>query len=238
MASIPHVQALTFDVFGTILDLDGSLTPHVRRFLANKAADVSAERFWEQWRARQRLEQFQDTLLMLGHSGYLETARRALVYTLRRNGIEAAPEEVAEFMKVWRELSPFTDVIPALKRLKDHYRLVVLSNGEPDFLAHLVKHRVRWEFDAVISVSPIGAFKPHPAVYRRAAGMLGLEVGECLMVSSNSFDVVGARACGMRGAYVNRYRLPYEETPYQPDLTVSDFTELADALVPAAPRAN
>lgn len=228
---MPQVQALTFDVFGTILDLDGSLTPHVRRFLVKKAADVSAERFWEQWRARQRLEQFQDTLMMLGHSGYLETARRALVYALRLNGIEVAHEEVAAFMKVWRELSPFADVIPALKRLKQRYRLVVLSNGEPDFLDHLVKHRVRWEFDAVISVSPIGAFKPHPAVYRRAAGILGLEVGECLMVSSNSFDVVGARACGMRGAYVNRYRLPYEDTPYQPDVTVGDLTELAKALI-------
>src|SRR3972149_11684094 len=141
MPNIPHVKALTFDVFGTILDLGGSLPPHVRRFLANKSADVSAERFWEQWRARQRLEQFQDTLLMLGHSGYVETARRALVYTLRRNGIEAAPEEVAEFMKVWRELSPFGDVIPALKRLKNHYRLVVLSNGEPDFLDYLVAQR-------------------------------------------------------------------------------------------------
>lgn len=231
MARIPHVQALTFDVFGTILDLDGSLTTPVRRFLAEKGADVPAERFWEQWRGRQRLEQFQDTLLMLGHSGYLETARRALVYTLRLHDIEASPEEVAAFMQAWRELSPFPDVIPALKRLKSDYRLVVLSNGEPEFLDHLARHRVRWEFDAVISVSSIGAFKPHPAVYRRAAGILGLEVGECLMVSSNSFDVVGARSCGMRGAYVNRYRLPYEDTPYQPDVTVTDFAALAEALV-------
>ncbi|MGH2405193.1 MAG: haloacid dehalogenase type II [bacterium] len=231
MARIPHVQALTFDVFGTILDLDGSLTTPVRRFLAKKGSDVPAQRFWEHWRARQRLEQFQDTLLMLGHSGYLETARRALVYTLRLHGVDASPEQVAAFMEVWRELSPFPDVIPALERLKSNYRLVVLSNGEPEFLDHLVKHRVQWEFDTVISVSPIGAFKPHPAVYRRAAGILGLEVGECLMVSSNSFDVVGARSCGMRGAYVNRYRLPYEETSYQPDVTVADFAALTEALV-------
>lgn len=231
MARIPHVQALTFDLFGTILDLGVSLTAPLRRFLAEKGADVSAERFWEQWRARQRLEQFQDTLLMVGHSGYLETARRAFVYTLRLNNLQASPEEVATFMRVWRELSPFPDVIPALERLKSRYRLVVLSNGEPEFLDYLVRHRVRWEFDTVISVSPIGAFKPHPAVYRRAAGILGLEVGECLMVSSNSFDVVGARSCGMRGAYVNRYRLPYEETSYQPDVTVSDFAALAEALV-------
>jgi 2-haloacid dehalogenase len=50
------------------------------------------------------------------------------------------------------------------------------------------------------------------------------------MVSANSFDVVGARSCGMRGAYVNRYGLPYEDTPYQPDVTAVDFLALADAL--------
>ena len=66
--------------------------------------------------------------------------------------------------------------------------------------------------------------------YRRAATILGLEVGECMMVSSNSFDVMGARSCGMRGAFVNRDRLPYEDTPYQPDVTVSDFAGLAEAL--------
>ena len=51
------------------------------------------------------------------------------------------------------------------------------------------------------------------------------------MVSSNSFDVMGARMCGNRGAFVNRYALPYEDTPYVPDVTVKDFAELADALV-------
>ena len=81
-----------------------------------------------------------------------------------------------------------------------------------------VHQRIRWNFDAVISVSTVGAFKPHPAVYRRAAGILGLEVGQCLMVSADSFDVVGARACGFRAAFVNREGLPYEESIYRPDL--------------------
>jgi len=89
----------------------------------------------------------------------------------------------------------------------------------------------KWNFDKIISVELIGAFKPHPGVYRRAAGELELEVGECMMVSANSFDVVGARACGFRGAFVDRYGHPYEDTPLVPDVTVKDFTGLADALV-------
>ena len=232
MANFISTKALTFDLFGTILDLGGSLTPFISEALdAHAAADVSADTFWEQWRYRQRIEQYQDTIMMLGHSGYLETVRRALHYTLRLNSIDVLPDTVKEFMRGWEQLSPFPEVLAALSRLQSRYQLVVLSNGDPAFLDYLVRERVTWEFEDVISVTSVGAFKPHPAVYRAAAGELGLAVNECLMVSANSFDIMGARACGYSGAFVNRYKLPYEDTPYQPDVTVEDFTALADALL-------
>lgn len=231
MANFTETKALTFDLFGTILDLGGSLTPFIGESLRACDANVSADDFWAQWRYRQRIEQYQDTITMLGHSGYLETVRRAVHYVLRANGIDATTETVTEFMRGWQSLSPFPEVLAALSKLKSRYQLVVLSNGDPSFLDYLVTERVVWEFDAVISVTSVGAFKPHPAVYRGAAGMLGLEVNECIMVSANSFDIMGARACGFRGAFVNRYELPYEDTPYQPDVTVNDFTELAAALL-------
>ena len=83
MANFAETKALTFDLFGTILDLGGSLTPFIKESLdARDVVDVSAAEFWEQWRYRQRIEQYQDTIMMLGHSGYLETVRRALHYTL------------------------------------------------------------------------------------------------------------------------------------------------------------
>jgi 2-haloacid dehalogenase len=167
----------------------------------------------------------------MGHSGYLTVARRAGVYVMGLFGIDATTAEVDRLMAAWQDLRPFEDVLPALRRLKSRYKLVALSNGERAYLDHLVKNRIGWEFDAVISVETVGAFKPHPGVYRRGAAELGLEVGQCMMVSANSFDVMGARMCGMRGAFVNRYKLPYEDSPFKPDLTVADFTALADALL-------
>ncbi|MBI4306170.1 MAG: haloacid dehalogenase type II [Chloroflexi bacterium] len=227
---VRNCKALTFDFFGTILDLGGSLKPHIERVLRRARSPASGSAFQEQWRARQRLEQYQDSLLMLGHSGYLETARRALVYVFELNRVRWSADDVAEVMVGWRELRPFPEVADALRRLHGKYRLVGLSNGEPWFLEHLAKNQINFEFDAIYSVNLAGVFKPHPAVYRSAAAFLGMEPGELLMVSSNSFDVLGARACGYRGAYVNRYSLPYEDSPYKPDVTVRDFNELADAL--------
>ena len=226
-----NVKALTFDLFGTVLDLGGSLVPFISPFLKEKGFEVDAEAFWAQWRLRQRVEQYQDNIMALGHSGYQEVARRAFVYVLELNGVEASADEVRDFMRCWQELQPFPEVKGALARLKARYKLVALSNGEPEFLAHLAQKQIQWNFDAIISVMEVGAFKPHPGVYRHAAHKLGLEVGECLMVSANAFDVVGGRACGMRGIYVDRYTLPYDDRPFPPDAVVANFDGLADELL-------
>ena len=231
MSRFESIRALTFDLFGTVLDLGGSLTPAIGRFLAEKGCSTDPAQFWQQWRYRQRIEQYQDSLVMLGHSGYLETARRAFVYVLRLNRVEFTNAEVEQFMRAWQQLKPFPDVVAVLPRLASDFRLVALSNGDRSFLDHLVANRIKIDFDEVISVDVFGVFKPHPAVYRGAARILGLEPNEVMMVSSNSFDVMGARMCGNRGAFVNRYALPYEDTPYVPDVTVKDFAELADAIV-------
>ena len=168
----------------------------------------------------------------MGHSGYLEIVRRALIYVLALEGINATKGDIPRLMEAWQHLNPFADVrTSAREAARSATGLVALSNGEADFLAHLATNRIGWDFDRIISVEEVGAFKPHPGVYRRAATLLDLEVGQCMMVSANSFDVLGARACGMRGAFVNRNALPYEETPYRPDVEVGNFTELAEALL-------
>ncbi|MFN2202959.1 MAG: haloacid dehalogenase type II [Caldilineaceae bacterium] len=234
MSKPDGILALTFDLFGTVLDLGTSLRQPIGEFLRTTNAELSVDSFWADWRTRQRLEQYRDSLMMLGHSGYLETVRRAMVYVAESHGIEAGEGAYDELMSAWWELSPFPEAVAALERMKSDYRLAVLSNGDPAFLNHLVANRVGFAFDDIFSVTSVGAFKPHPAVYRGAALQLGLELGQCLMVSSNSFDVIGARACGMRAAYVNRYGLPLEPSPFSPDTIAPDFTALADQLLSVA----
>ena len=150
--SIRRVTTLTFDIFGTVLDLAGSLRPSIERLLDSRSAEIGADDFWVQWRARQRIEQHQDTIMMLGHSGYLDTCRRALLYCLRLNKVEFADEDVAETMAAWQELSPFDDAVEGLPKLASRFRLVALSNGEQPYLEHLVANRIRVDFDEVISV--------------------------------------------------------------------------------------
>ena len=230
MSALDQVRTLTFDAFGTILDLGGSLTPRLDAFLEAKGIEMTAAALWGRWRTRQRIEQYQDNQFAAGHHGYLDSSRRALLYTLRALKLPFDDADVARIMEGWRELNPFPDALPGLERLKTRFRLAVLSNGERDFLDHLVKNRMPFDFDAVISVQDVGVFKPSPQVYRYAARVLGAEPNELMMVSAHSFDAVGARISGYRAAYVNRYDLPYDETPYRADVEARDFLDLAEVL--------
>ena len=225
-----RVHTLTFDIFGTVLDLAGSIRPPLDTFLTDLGATVKGDDFWAEWRLRQRLEQHQDTILMLGHRGYLDSASRALAYCLRKHDIGFHQTEVERFMRVFEELRPYEDAVTGLNRLAEHYRLVALSNGNTRLVEHLVENNIRASFDSVISVDQVGRFKPHPSVYRYASQHLGCEPPQIMMVAAHSFDILGARACGYRGAFVNRYHLPYESSTLQPDLVVSDFIELAEHL--------
>ena len=176
MSPLSRCRALTFDLFGTVLDLGGSLTPALESLLGGRAAGGAAA-FWQQLRYRQRLEQYQDSLMMLGHGGYLETARRAFSYVARAAGFTPSAADFDTYLDAWERLDPFPECRAALQRLRGHYRLVALSNGDAPYLQRLVAGRIRVAFDAVISVDAAGAFKPHPAVYRAAARELRLEVG-------------------------------------------------------------
>ena len=204
--NLGSVNTLAFDIFGTVLDLSGSLITSIEFFLESNKAVIKSGLFWDQWRARQRIEQYQDNILMLGHSGYLETCRRALIYCLDMNKIEYSPEGVEVLMEEYQRLQAFPDAIEGLKKLSENFQLVALSNGGHGYLEH------------------------HPSVYRAAAQKLQLEPEQIMMVAAHSFDIIGARACGFRGAYVDRYDLPMGCTDYLPDISVPDFHQLALSL--------
>ena len=231
-ANLDSVTTLTFDIFGTVLDLAGSLIPPLKLLLAACDAPpaLTGEKVWAQWRLRQRIEQYQDNMLMLGHSGYLTVKRKALMYTLRSLKVNFTSENLDEFMQAYQLLTPFKDATDGLIRLSNKYRLVMLSNGEQHYLEHLAKNRIGIDFDSILSAETVSQFKPHPSVYRFAAKTLNLEPQHVMMVAAHSFDILGARHSGFRGAYVNRYDLPYDESDYVPDVITQDFYGLCETL--------
>src|SRR5262245_44637680 len=116
MDALAHVHTLTFDAFGTILDLGGSHAPRLAEFLKSNGFSMPADVLWDRWRNRQRLQQYEDNQFGTGHFGYLDSSRRALVYTLRASKLPFDDADVRRIMEGWRELKPFPDVAAGFAR--------------------------------------------------------------------------------------------------------------------------
>jgi 2-haloacid dehalogenase len=223
------VQVLTFDLYGTIVDMQGGLTDAVTPYLAAKGWSGSPGSFVTWWRRTHFENSMIDALIDRGHTPYREIGRRALTLTLERAGIRHTQNEVHVLVSHIERLRPFDDVVESLGRLKVRYKLVILSNGDPDMLENAGPH-IGFAFDRYISIASAGYFKPHRVAYRAAAEMLRTPIDRILHVANHPFDCIGAQAAGMKAAFINRRGRPYEESPYQPDVVVGNFRELADVM--------
>jgi 2-haloacid dehalogenase len=224
-----EVRILMFDLYGTVVDMQSGLTQAAAPYLKAKGWAGEASRLVTWWRRTHFENSMIDALLEREHIPYREIGHISLSYTLDRAGVPHTRDEVQRLVAEIERLKPFPDVVAALGRLKQRYRLVVLSNGDADMLDAIRPH-LSFEFDRMISVAEAGRFKPSAAAYRKAAEIMGARPDEVLFVANHAFDCVGAKASGMRTAFVDRRKRPFGDWPYQPDVLVGNFKELADVL--------
>ena len=224
-----NVTTCMFDLYGTVVDMQSGLTQAAAPYLKAKGWTGDASRLVTWWRRAHFENSMIDALLERSHIPYREIGRISLSYTLERAGIAHTQDEVRKLVAEIERLQPFPDAVQALGRLRRRYRLVILSNGDPDML-DAIKPHLGFEFDRMISVAAAGSFKPHAKTYRKAAEIVAARPGEILFVANHAFYCVGAKAAGMRAAFIDRRRRPFGNWPYQPDLVVGDLKELADAL--------
>ena len=225
-----EVKVLVFDQYGTIVDMQNGLTQAVTPFLANKGWAGKPSSFVTWWRRTHFENSMIDALCDRGHTPYRQIGHRAVAYVMDRCGIAYTQDEVRWLVAQIETLKPFPDVVPALKRLRGAGRkLAILSNGDRDMLAAAGPH-IGFGFDHVISVEEAGYFKPHWKTYAKAEELIGEDRARCLFVANHAFDCIGAKAYGMRAAFIDRRQRPFGETPHRPDIIVGNFTELAAML--------
>jgi len=220
MALPSQVRALTFDVFGTVVDwltpVTASLTSAASRKLSS-SSDLSSTTltalqttnwtdFARAWRASYGV--FTRNFIP-GKTSWkdIDTHHRdSLVDLLQGAGLGGVftSQEIDELSKVWHFLTPWDDAVEGLRRLRAGYTVATLSNGNTALLADLDKHG-GLGFDRLISAEEFHAYKPRAEVYRGACAVLEKEPGEVAMVAAHLGDLVGARAVGLRAVYVERH---------------------------------
>lgn len=224
-----ELRVLAFDLYDTLLDRESWLVPAIEGYFNAVDHDGDSVVFLRRYLAMHFRDSMIDSLVEGPHTPFKEISRRAFVYRLEQADVPVDDDRVRGVLDAWRDLEPYPDVEPALSRLGEEYTLVGLSNGDPDMLA-AVESSFETELDGVISVAESGAYKPDPAPYRLLCERFGVAPHEVAFVSAHTFDIVGAKAVGMRGAFVNRHDNPYGSWLHQPDLHVENPDGLADAL--------
>ena len=238
------IKALVFDAYGTLYDVH-SVYAKTEELCPGKGDLIT--QIW-------RLKQLEYTWLQTSLQEYRDftfLTHASLEFALRAVGIEPSGSIVKPLFDKYLDLNPYPEAKDALGKLKSRggCKLAILSNGSTAMLSALVRNSgLDAYLDATISVDGARKFKPHPHCYALVEKVLGLNNDDVLFVSSNGFDVVGAKHFGFKVAWIRRgsasvptgsvlpaqmYRLlraNAETLGYVQDYTVSALTELVGLL--------
>ena len=231
------VRALTFDVFGTVVDWRRSVAREAAALLGPKGFDLDWNGFALAWRAR-----YQPAMerVRSGGRGFVKLDvlhRENLLEVLDEFGVAGLSEaETDDLNRAWHRLDPWPDVLPGMARLRAKYPLAALSNGNVALIVNMARRAgIRW--DAILGAEVARAYKPMAQAYRSAADMLGLAPAEVALVAAHNDDLKAAAAAGLRTVFVPRRTEMADagqtkdlEPWAGADLAAEDFEDLADRL--------
>lgn len=234
--ALADVEALTFDVFGTVVDWRTSIIREGQVLGLEKGFDLDWEAFADGWRsgygpAMNRVRTGELPWLKIDQLHRLILDDLLVEFDLP----DMTEAEIDHLNRVWHRLIPWPDTVLGLGRLKANFVLATLSNGNVSLLTNMAKNAgLPW--DVVLSAELSGHYKPDPEVYLKAADLLGLPPERVMMVAAHKGDLRAAGALGFKTAFVPR---PLEYGPDRDidtmpdpafDVNATDFLDLAAKL--------
>lgn len=220
------ISALVFDAYGTLLDVNSVIALCEKLFPGHGAA------LSQLWRAKQ-LEYSWLRSLMGRYADFAHITADALRYACRKLDLRLESSHVLQLMDAYDRLAPFPDALEVMPQLA-RYQRAILSNGSPAMLRAAIRHSgLDKHLDAVLSVDELRVYKPDPHVYQLAARHLAFDSAEIGFVSSNYWDVAGAKSFGFNVFWINRSDTLPDALGVGPDAVLGSLNELP-ALIAAA----
>jgi len=217
---------LAFDVYGTLID-PLHMEEHLRAAFGEKAREAS-----ELWRGKQIEYSFRRAL-MKKYRTFDACTAQALGFVAAHFEISLTAEAREKLLSKYLQLPAYPDVPGALEELATQgFTIAACSNGTESAVRGLLEHAgVLARFRKIVSADPIRTFKPDPAVYEYLAAELHTQKEMVWVVSSNPFDVIGAKACGLRTVWVQRDpKRIFDPWEFAPDLVVHGLAELVGEM--------
>jgi len=208
-----EIDAILFDVFGTLVDWRGSLIRDFTSWSVGRGLTVDWTGLVDAWRAAYVPSM---NRVRNGERAWanLDTLHRESLQDIGHQfGLPATVHESDReyLVQGWHKLDPWPDSAAGLQCLKTRYIIAPLSNGNMSLLVDLARH-AGFPWDAVFSAELFRHYKPDPETYLGAAEFLGLPPERVLMAAAHNGDLRAARKFGLRTAFIAR---PHEYGPAQ-----------------------
>ena len=215
-----RTRVITFDCYGTLIDWAAGLRGSLDAVFGEALTQHHAELF-------EAYTQVEAVVEAEPYHSYREVLAATVERLAQRLDLELPPGRarlLAESLPEWR---PFPDTNAALRRLKERYRLGVLSNIDRDLFVGTARH-FDVEFDFVVTAEDVQSYKPGHGHFRKlledhAEPKTVLHVAQSLY-----HDGVPAAELGLAYVWINRYR-GENDTTARPVAEYPDLKSLADA---------
>jgi len=218
---------LAFDVYGTLIDTQGVVS-----LLSSYLNENEAEEFSSRWREKQLEYSFRRGL-MQQYQDFSICTKEALEFTNSDYGSPLSEEQKENLLNTYTSLPAFDEARTALSKLSfSGMNCVAFSNGSQEAVSGLLeKTELSSYFSDVISCKDIKSFKPNPEVYQHFLDKTGGQAENTWLISSNSFDIIGANAVGWKTAWVKRTKeAQFDPWGIEPTITVSSLSQLIENI--------
>ena len=220
---------ITFDCYGTLIDWETGILGAIRPILSAHNAhlsDADILRMYGEVEAEEESGEYQQ------YKEILQAVVRGFGTRLGFVPGEGEQRSLPNSLANWK---PFPDTAAALRRLKQKFKLGILSNIDDDLFAATAP-QLEIEFDYLVTAAQARAYKPSLDIFRLAQKKIALPTEQWLHAGQSIYhDVIPAQSLGITTVWVNRPSpLPNSGAakPAQgkPDVEVSSLTELADLI--------
>jgi 2-haloacid dehalogenase len=222
-----RIDVVSFDCYGTLIDWEAGILEALAPLRSEGGVRATDDDLLEHYAALEAVLQSGD---YISYKDVLRGVARGLARRFAFAGDRFDADVLADSLPRWR---PFPDTVDALRRLKERFRLAVISNVDDDLFARTAR-ALEVPFDFVVTAQQVGAYKPSPRNFTRAHEVFGVPKERWLHVAqSRHHDVAPARSFGIATVWVDRRAGKSgpgatAASGAQADLEVPDLRTLAD----------
>lgn len=226
----PLPKVITFDCYGTLVQWHRAMQQAARLILdmhmpvaaSNGEVARIAEHLREAAAGHQQHRPFRSYETVLGAS---------LDQTLSEAGYGATAADLQMLLTTLDSIDPHPEVPAVLARLRERYRLAIISNTSDNLIAGTVA-AIGTPFDFVVTAQQARAYKPDHRLFHHAYATMGVTKDETIHVARGQFaDLKVCKELGIRSVWIDREREPLDPA-WQPDAVLKDLGGLPELLLP------